>query len=284
MAPPSRRAAIPLWLRPALAVEQALGALARAAAILVEEIALAWIPPPRRDETTAAVYGAQRMYLAGSEHFERGFFDWEARAIAAPEFPRAGRILIGGAGGGREARALSALGYSVVAFDPSAPLVEGGRRDLAGHPVTLVRASYDDLARAARGEPSSLDLVLRGVSFDAVILGWASLSHVMDAAARLEVLRSARALAPSAPLLLSFLAAGATAPEIGRGRRTLRRWFARMGAPGRAAPGDRFVAWAGFLHVLATDDVRTLATEAGYRVALLDASPYGLALLVPAAR
>jgi hypothetical protein len=41
------------------------------------------------------------------------------------------------------------------------------------------------------------------------------------------------------------------------------------------------VAWGGFLHTLSVDDVRTLAGDAGYRVAVLEASPYGHALLVP---
>lgn len=274
---------MPRWLRAALAAERAAGAVARGVSLLVEEMALAWVPPHRRDAVTAAVYGAQRMYLAGSPHFEQGLFDWESRALAAPEFPRAGRILLGGAGGGREARALASMGYSVIGFDPSVRLVERSATALAGLPATVVHAGYGDLIAAARGEPGPLSDVPRSPPVDAVVLGWASFSHLMAGEQRLALLHATRAIAPAAPLLLSFLAAGGGG-EGGRGeraRRALRRTFAALGAPGAPRAGDRFVAWGGFLHLLSVEDIRTLAAAAGYRVAIVAASPYGHALLVP---
>ena len=81
---------------------------------------------------------------------------------AFPDPP--GRVLIGGAGGGREAFALAARGYEVVAFEPSADLA----RSMVQHPpagisVEALIGRYEDLpslTSAATG--ARVDLRLQG--------------------------------------------------------------------------------------------------------------------------
>ena len=59
---------------------------------------------------------------------------------------RPGRLLIGGAGGGREAFALAARGYEVVAFEPSAALARSMVQHApAGISVEALIGRYEDL-------------------------------------------------------------------------------------------------------------------------------------------
>src|SRR5512142_2340602 len=79
------------------------------------------VPRLASDEVVAAyndlAYGQTQAYRADSSAFRRGLFGWEKEAIAR-FFPAApARVLVGGAGGGREVFALAEMGYEVVAFE-----------------------------------------------------------------------------------------------------------------------------------------------------------------------
>lgn len=52
-----------------------------------------------------------------------GLFEWEAAALAA-DFPVTGRIVVTGAGAGREVPALLERGYDVVGYEPNPRLVQ----------------------------------------------------------------------------------------------------------------------------------------------------------------
>src|SRR4051812_4278985 len=113
----SRR--IPRWVRVVLAVDR-VGALAsRVQQTLRDEVLYAWTDADERAHTTAGLYDSQLQYAEGGDRFSAGLFEWERRAIATPPFPSRGTILLGGAGGGREVAGLAALGYRVIAFEPS---------------------------------------------------------------------------------------------------------------------------------------------------------------------
>jgi hypothetical protein len=272
----------PLWVRALLAWDRAATRAQNLREGLVDELLLAWIPPEDRAVLTALVYARQNTYLPGGAHFQGGLFAWERRALDAPPFPRDGRVLLGAAGAGRELIALLERGFSVVAFDPCAPFAEAARKLPTVDRATFVQASYADLVDAVEVRRGPLEFLGAEPPFDAIVLGWGSFSHVMPAAARLSLLRALRALAPKAPVLLSFaLEPGASPKSKGRVRGTLQRLFAALNAPGVSEIGDHFFANGGFFTFLTQDDILKLAWDAGYEVARFDEQPYAHAVLVP---
>jgi hypothetical protein len=249
-----------------------------------DEALLAWIPVAERSAVTAELYAALPTYLPGGTRFQEGLFGWEEKVLSSARFPTSGRVLIGAAGAGRELMALVERGYEVVAFDPCLPFVEAARRVIPPGKAEMVQASYDDLVAFAEGGAGELAPALRGVRFDAALLGWGSLSHVMPARARLDLLRAVRALVPTGPLLASFVLVDQSPFPEGKGRlrRTLRHAFALAGAPGSSEEHDQFGTTTGFYSFLTRDEVRGLAADAGYSIALLEEHPYPHALFVPA--
>jgi len=278
---------VPLWARALLAGDRLGTRVANLRASVSDEALLAWIPPERRGAVTAAMYSDLPTYLPGGRRFDTGLFSWEKRVLAMPAFPRSGRMLLGAAGAGRELVELIERGFDVVAFDPCEPFVDAMRRLVpAGSSAQVACASYEDLIDAAMGRGGPLAPMLAGRPFDAVILGWGSLSHVMPSSARFELLRVLRALAPEAPVLASFLKADARRPGEGKGRVRdgLRRAFAALGAPGVSEDGDHFLTSTGFFSYLDREELQRIASETGYQVALFEDAPYPHLLLVPGGR
>ena len=112
------------------------------------------------DEYNALTYGLENSYRADSAAFRRGLFDWEERAVER-FFPRPpARVLVGGAGGGREAFALHEKGYTVVAFDPAEvpgpgdAIADPARKRAARIPGQLWRAA--DSRRRGRASRRSI--------------------------------------------------------------------------------------------------------------------------------
>jgi len=274
---------IPSWARALLAADRIASRLANAREGIRDELLLAWIPPTDRASLTGALYSRQETYLPGGHRFEGGLFGWEKRALEAPIFPKSGRVLVGASGAGREVKALLERGYEVSAFDPCAPFVEATRSFVKEKPATLLEGSYDDLVAASRGLGGPLAPLAEGPSFDAVILGWGSLSHVLPAASRLDLLCAVRSLAPRAVVLTSFMLRhdGALEHSKGRLRDALRRAFSAMGAPGPSEPGDSFFPDGGFFSYLSPNELPRIAFEAGYEIALFEDGPYPHALLSP---
>ena len=275
---------LPLWIRFVLAADRGASAAARAVSALRDELLLAWVRPEHRARITEALYAVQDAYAPGGRTYEQGLFEWEAQALAHPRVPRSGRVLVGGAGGGREIAALRERGYHVIGFDPCDPLVRGAQQrfgDDAG--VVVVCGSYEDLVRAAVDPRHPLAVAMAGPPLDLVVLGWGSFSYVSSEAEATTLLRTIRSLAPAAPVLLSFLRPAISPSAIAGLRARLRRLLARLGAPGRPGAGDAFTPWAGFYRAVAMTEIRTLADAAGYEVALLREDWYAHALLVPRA-
>lgn len=275
---------VPLWVRALLAVDQAALRIENLREGLRDELLLAWIHPADRASLTAALYSSQSTYLPGGHRFRSGLFAWEKRALDGDVFPRSGRALVGAAGAGREVMALIERGFEVVAFDPCVPFVEAARSVAPTDRATIVHASYADLVDAVTTQRGPLAEAC-AAPFDVVVLGWGSLSHVMPASARSDLLRAIRAVAPRAPVLASF----ALEPEVahprpgskGRVRDTLRRAFGALRAPGASEVGDHFFPNTGFFSYLGSDEVVRLAWEAGYEVRSFDEVPYAHAVLVP---
>lgn len=284
---------VPAWVRAFLAADRLASRATNVRESLRDELLLAWIPPARRAELTAALYADQSTYLPGGHRFQSGLFAWEQRVLDSPLFPKSGRVLLGAAGAGRELVALLERGFSVVAFDPCEPFVEAALRVAstlsdasAAARATVVHASYADLRRAADARDGPLAFLAAPASppIAAVILGWGSLSHVSPSSERLALLRAVRRLAPAAPVLASFaLEPDSAAPpgSKGRVRDLLRRLFTALRAPGLSEPGDHFYPDGGFFSNLSSDEILSLAFRAGYEVALFEDGPYPHALLAP---
>src|SRR5262249_34047500 len=150
-------------------------------------------------------YARDVTYDPGSPAFRCGLFPWEEQAITT-YFPSApARLLIGGAGGGREALALAQKGYEVIAFEPCAQLATAMACRLEERlNVKIYRACYEDLPclfPTRSDQPATtLDVEPR---FEAAILSWASYSHLRTEAQRIRTL-SLFARYVHGPILVSF--------------------------------------------------------------------------------
>lgn len=274
---------VPLWVRAFLAADHLATRAQNVRESLRDELLLAWIAPSERALLTAALYARQPTYLPGGYRFQSGLFGWERRALGSPLFPRSGRVLVGACGAGREVVALLERGYHVVAFDPCAEFVDAARRVAPSAEITC--ASYEDLIASSSGQPGPLTSAI-AAPFDAVILGWGSLSHVTPSRTRLALFRAIRDASPSAPVLTSFALAPPSAAHPlskGRVRDALRGLFSAMGAPGVSEAGDHFYQEGGFFSLLSRDELSSAAQAAAYEVALFEEGPYPHAILAPLA-
>jgi SAM-dependent methyltransferase len=204
-------------------------------------------------------YGASRVYDAGEAAFRSELFNWEAEMVAKVLPPPPGRILIGGAGGGREAFALAEKGYAVTAFEPSVVLARSmaEKARSLGAAVESCVGRYEQLPRLERTDDGrSLDL-RTGPPFDASILGWASYSHVRSRAERVATLR-AFAEVTKGPVVFSFYLY--RVPRGGGRRGRLARIADRIGL---AVDTSRFTPFIGFYHLSAPDELRSELADAG---------------------
>jgi hypothetical protein len=162
-------------------------------------LALGALSPEQLRARTARYYaggqGGDFIDYAGSNHNRSGLVRWERDAVAAWFPPPPARVLVYGAGAGREVLALSGLGYDVRAFECHPDLVAAGNAILAEEQLACrIRLLAED-------RPPPPD----STQCDAVLIGWSAFTHVQSRAARVELLRGLRAVAlPHAPLLLSF--------------------------------------------------------------------------------
>ena len=190
----------------------------------------------------------------------RPLFPWEIEWFDALLPPPPARILVAGAGAGAEVVALRARGYAVAATEPVERLARQCA-EVGARPVW-------PLDHEALG-------TLAGERFDAVLLGWGSLTHVLTPAGRQRTLEAAAALT-SGPILASFWTqASAGPPPSGR----LVAWAERAGSAvgrvrGHPPPsGLRFFAWCGFGCTLERAELEGLAQALGRRLVWWDA-PY----------
>src|SRR4051794_9728091 len=84
-----------------------------------------WASEDVLEAFNALAYESDKAYVPGTRKFRHHLFAWETAAIGRFFPPAPARLLIGGAGGGREAFALAERGYEVVAFEPAAGLAAG---------------------------------------------------------------------------------------------------------------------------------------------------------------
>jgi hypothetical protein len=200
-------------------------------------------------------YGNAGVYRAGSATFRAQLFLWEESVIERHFPPAPARVLVGGAGGGREPLALAARGYEVVAFDPAAGLVDALAAQSAGVPnVTALAGRYEDLPWL-RSPENGARVNLQDVRpFDAAILGWASYSHLRTGDSRRMALERMAAVT-NGPILVSFYLCRPSAAPSG-----VRAWLAGAHL---WSPRDRFTPIVGFYHLSTRDELLGEMAAAG---------------------
>lgn len=280
--------------RPARTLHRALASAHRGVLRLdraLAELAVAVHTPALERAAIEAHYAAAPIYR-DLAHQRSGLYPFEARALDAYFPSPPARLLVHGAGAGREVLALLERGYDVDAFEPVPGLVAALRRALAARsPGAAPGVSLD-----CEGlEPWAATPV---GSYNGVIVGWGAWTHLLRRDARLAVLRAFRRVCPRGPVLLSFWRSepvfdaeerGAGAPLVDPAapiarfqaltRSLLRERILRL------PPVEPGTVWrAGlFVHCVSEAELRDEAAACGYRVAHheRDGSRYPNAVLVP---
>jgi hypothetical protein len=212
-------------------------------------------------------YGKTNSYDPASSAFRKYLFPWEEQVIEKFFPAPPARILIGGAGGGREVFALVSRGYEVVAFEPSKALVESMSNMVAeGIDVKVFCASYDDLPHLSPAKPGHSMANLEDMStFDAAIVGWGSFSHLTSEESRVRTLK-AFAKATKGPIVVSFLSFRPTAKDIPPPSK-LRRFL-----PGKfnREAGNAFSVYIGFYHEMHEAEIIDIAHQSGLKIVHLN--------------
>lgn len=214
---------------------------------IVERAALHALTEQELDGITQRVYDASSSY-----RFDR-VEPWEEEWWTA-RLPRRGRILVGACGAGREVLWCLGRGYSVEAFDPARSLVALARQRVQGR-ARIDVAGYSEFIAGSVGIGQ----------FDAIILGWGSLSHVMSADSRAALLATCARICPGGPTLASWL--GARDAPSGRsarvGARLGRALGALRGIPLRTVDSDTIYLHIGATHHFDDRELATLCRRAG---------------------
>ena len=143
----------------------------------------------RIDET---FYNESDIYCS-SEYNKKGLLKWEQEMVEK-YFQNSQKLLLVGAGGGRETYALQNMGYLVEAFECNPKLQEFGNNLLAGDGLVPCIKS---LERDACPKSNS--------KYDGVIIGWGAYMLIQGSARRAEFLSAIRSqIADEANILLSF--------------------------------------------------------------------------------
>jgi hypothetical protein len=222
----------------------------------------------RIDEThydTLVERNAVATFHYSDDHWNTsGLSEWET-AMVRQGFPPGARVVVTGAGGGREVLALLELGFDATGYEPHPGLVASGGELLAsgGHPGRLRLMERD--AFPAHAEP-----------LEALLVGWGSYMLTPGSARRVAFMRGARErMEAGTPVVLSFFV-----------RSPAERDYARLAAAAnvvrrlrrleRAEVGDALRP--NFVHHFTRDELAAELARAGFSLEHYEERPYGHAL------
>ena len=225
-------------------------------------VAATLLHAPERDALGAALYDVS---LSRARTFVPR---WESTWLSASLPAAPARVLIGGAGTGREARHLRALGHTIDALEP-AP--RSASRCRAAVPDAIVAtATYQQLAAAVLDGVSNDASPIASRHYDAVLLGWTSLMHVTSSAERARLFAALARIAPEGPWLATFYPRERAAPHGSAhrvGARAGRALAALRRAPiTPAGDTERFGLICGFVDGLPREELESHARAHGRRV------------------
>lgn len=254
-------------------VQLGVGGLARVQRLLAEIPVVLYSPDFERIATNDHYVRYQGVYSGGGP---KGLFSFEERALREYFPPPPARILLHGAGGGREMLVLAERGYEVEAYEPVPELVKKAESALTdnGRPrgKTSIRCrSVQSWAEHSRG------------NFQAVFTGWGMWTHVLQHSERVDVLGAFRRVCPKGPVLLSFWRNEhvffdfekprepvALTPRWKGVERFTRRYLRERLL--RLSPIERGTGWAEgfFVHRVTEEELRQEAEMAGYQLAFYE--------------
>ena len=216
-----------------------------------------WASDAVLDEFNAVAYARDDTYRPETAAFRSKLFPWEAAAVRDHFDPPPGRILLGGAGGGREAFALAEQGYEVIAFEPATELAEAmAVRAVAIPLVRSYRAHYEDLPLLEPARLGDTGADVRDLApFTAAVMGWGSFSHLASHAARVRALASLGEVT-AGPILVSFLAFSSRPTGLFGAQHDRR--------------GDVFSIFIGYYHSVTDRELEELAAAANLDVTALN--------------
>ena len=230
----------------------------------------AWLGVMDREtlaQLDASFYSTRREMVAGAavgytepEHICSGLTAWEAAALKT-YFPPGGRLVITGAGAGREVLGALELGFEPIGYEPHPALRDAGNAVLVadGRPAALHPCERDhfpaDVAPA-----------------DAVLVGWTSYSHIPGAGRRVGFLRGARdVLDAGSPVLISFW--------MLPGKQRYLRTVQLAAQLGRRLTGGEAVEHGDllspmFVHCFSERQIRDECAAAGFAIEAFHVQPY----------
>ena len=171
---------------------------------------------------------------------------WVEQHLPAPP----SRVLVTGAGSGREVIALQEMGYAVDASEPSASVRDVLQMHCLGSTWQL---SNQDL-----GCVHGPRLAAR---YDAILVGWTSLSYLLTTDEQLDFLRCCDELCPEGPILASYFARQGGLGAPGRLGARLARWFGAQGH--EPPPGLGYLDRAGYLYGFERREIVALGDSIG---------------------
>ena len=216
------------------------------------------------ESITNVYYNRHSRYTSESYNLS-GLLYWETEAIRT-YFHSCRKILVGGAGGGREALALSRMDIDITAFDCNENLVSMASR-IADKEGLSIRMHH-----VAPSNVPHLD-----TTFDGVLIGWGAYMHVSGSKTRISFLKSIRQLVQEdTPLLLSFFTRNPDSKRfryiqrIASAIRTLRR---------STIPVELGDTLDGTLdHYFTQEELADELQAGGFKIVHYDEHPYGHAV------
>lgn len=213
---------------------------------------------------TDLYYNSTTIY-ATQEYNLLGLQSWERLAVER-WFLKQGRILVTSLGGGREVYGLAKLGFQVEASEPS--------EQLAAH-VSSWLESQGVKARILTAGHS--EVPARERTYDGVLVGWASYTHMVGRQQRITFLKEVRAaVKPAAPVLLSFFTREENAWQY--------RWVARLANQIRRLSLGKATVEVGdwvelyFYHFFTAAEMEAELRAAGFRMVHFSTMDYGHAV------
>lgn len=220
------------------------------------------------------------IYDSMGDLWQESLFEWEKKWFEQYLGPGVDKLLIGGAGAGREVKYFLEQNKEIVAFDGSPRLARLGKKKYSDTSTCVfLSLTYEDLFYATSSDAAKgRGLVMDMGPYDAVLLGWGSFTHLTTHTDRVALLSFLREICPSGPVLLSFWMADSQEDVIRSGQAD--RLGRRLGAV-IAGAGDKWQAerrWdkvsclGGFGHYFTEEEIRQISQDAGYKVAYLSTS------------
>lgn len=214
-----------------------------------EEFILAIFPPSSFFSFVTSSY----LNLYGPKISRNGLFLWEDEAIKNFFPPPPARILVGAAGSGREMIVLGSCGYCFSGFEPIKASANHAELIIPKDNTLVFKlGTYEDLINGHLKEIEDCS------PYDGAILGWGSITHILDPKMRKLVLKKFRELCPSGPILLSWIRASYISSKV----RFLRKFFSFLGLR-NYSDRDYFKFEMGFCHTFTKDEMVDLVKYLG---------------------